>query len=53
MRQAHPLVPVVVIAVVSLAGMIAALAGDGWRDLAAAGGLAVSIAPIAWALRRR
>lgn len=52
MKRAHPLVPVAIIAVVSLAGMIAGLAGDGWEDVAAALGLTASVAPIAWALRR-
>lgn len=53
MKTAHPLLPIAVIAVVSLAGMVAGLAGDGWHDLAAACGLAASLAPLAWALRRR
>jgi hypothetical protein len=48
----HPLVPIAIIAAVSLAGMIAGLAGDGWEDRAAALGLIVSLAPILWALRR-
>ncbi len=52
MKPVHPLVPVTIIAVVSLAGMIAGLAGDGWEDAAAALGLSASVAPIAWALRR-
>ncbi|WP_414901754.1 hypothetical protein ACMT1E_01365 [Sphingomonas flavalba] len=42
----------VVIAAVSLFGLVAALTGDGLRDMASWIGLAVPVAVIAWARRR-
>jgi len=49
----HPLVPIAAIAVVSFAGLVIGLTGDGWEDALAALGLALSVAPIGVALLRR
>lgn len=41
------------IAVLSLVGLVAALTGDGWRDAASWAALAVPVAAVAWAMRAR
>jgi hypothetical protein len=41
------------IAVASVAGLVIALTGDGWRDAAAWAGLCVPLIAIGWATRAR
>ncbi len=41
------------ILVTGLAGLVIALTGDGWRDGAAWAALAVPIAAVVWAMRKR
>lgn len=39
--------------VLTLAGLVLALTGDGWRDVAACLGLAAPVLATGWAMRRR
>lgn len=41
------------LALVSIAGLIVALTGDGWRDGAAWAALAIPILAVGWAMRAR
>lgn len=41
------------IAITSVVGLVAALTGDGWRDVIAWVGLAIPILAVAWAYRAR
>jgi hypothetical protein len=43
----------IVIAVISIVGLVGALLGDGWLDAISWAGLLVPLAVIAWALRHR
>ena len=43
----------VLIALVSLIGLVAALAGDGWRDALSWVALGVPVLAVGWSLRRR
>jgi hypothetical protein len=43
----------IVIAVISIVGLVGALLGDGWLDVISWAGLLVPLAVIAWALRYR
>ncbi|MET0252027.1 MAG: hypothetical protein ABW203_07600 [Novosphingobium sp.] len=58
MRKRHRTLPAIfamplVIAVLSVVGLVAALTGDGWRDALAWAGLGVPVAAVAWARRAR
>lgn len=41
------------LALVSIAGLVVALTGDGWRDGAAWAALAIPILAVGWAMRAR
>lgn len=41
------------IAATTLAGLVAALTGDGWRDALSWIGLAIPVATVGWAMARR
>ena len=41
----------ILIALASLAGLVSALTGDGWRDWIAWAGLLVPVAAVGWAMR--
>jgi len=41
------------IAVLSSVGLVAALTGDGWRDIISWVGLAVPVLTVAWAMKAR
>lgn len=43
----------IVIAAISIVGLVGALLGDGWLDVISWAGLLVPLAVIAWALRYR
>ena len=43
----------ILLAIVSLIGLVVGLLGDGWHDLASALAVAVPVVVIAWALRAR
>jgi len=55
----HPLAPGAVfalpllIAALSVIGLISALTGDGWRDIVSWVGLAVPVIAVAWAMKAR
>ena len=57
MSQARPLRAIfawpLVIFVIGLAGLIIALTGDGWRDIASWLALSAPLAAAAWAMRAR
>lgn len=42
-----------ILALASMAGLVIALAGDGWRDGLSWIALAMPVAAVAWAMRRR
>lgn len=41
------------LALVSIAGLVVALTGDGWRDAAAWAALAIPVLAVGWAMRAR
>ena len=43
----------ILIAILSLVGLVAALTGDGWRDVLSWIGLAAAVFPLPWALAAR
>lgn len=43
----------VILALVTLVGLVSALAGDGWPDVPAWAALALPVAAVGWAWRRR
>lgn len=57
MSRARPLPAIfaapLAIAVLGIAGLVIALTGDGWRDVAAWAALLVPVLAVAWAMRAR
>ena len=52
MKQ-RPLFPILVIAAISLAGLIVGLTGETWEDWLANAALVLCLIPIGWAALRR
>jgi hypothetical protein len=53
MKLRHIFAVPALLALLSLVGLIAALTGDGWRDLASWVALGIPVAVIGWAYRNR